>query len=86
MNAKRKPTGYVARCQCGVITGAMDVELTPKHDAGRILGQWLADGCTVSPRFTGTWGVTVEPCKCDCNATIAPTIAEAEGGEACSPL
>ncbi|NYT61278.1 hypothetical protein H0A66_02915 [Alcaligenaceae bacterium] len=62
---KRKPTGFIAICQCGVITGAMDATRTEKADAGRILGKWLNDGCTVEPRFTGTWMETVSPCKCN---------------------
>lgn len=61
---KRKPRGFVATCQCGVVVGAMDADRTPRADAGKLLGKWLADGCTVAPRFDGTWIVHVQPCKC----------------------
>lgn len=61
---KRKPRGFVATCQCGRVTGAMDAERTDPKDAGKILGGWLSDGCTVTPRFEGTWSVRVERCTC----------------------
>ncbi|WP_201766958.1 hypothetical protein [Chrysiogenes arsenatis] len=62
---KRKPTGFVAKCQCGVIVGAMDYDRTDRKDAGQILGKWLHDGCTVEPQFAGTWSVTVKACRCE---------------------
>ena len=62
---KRKPTGFVAICQCGLVTGAMDFERTDRADAGKILGRWLYEGCTVEPRFKGTWSVNVQSCTCD---------------------
>lgn len=62
---KRKPTGFVATCQCGVIVGAMDYERHTREEAGRLLGKWLHDGCTVEPRFAGTWRATVEMCRCE---------------------
>lgn len=62
---KRKPTGFIAVCQCDVVTGAMDFTRTQKNDAGKILGQWLSDGCTVTPRFVGTWEESIKPCQCD---------------------
>lgn len=65
--AKKRPTGFVATCQCGVITGAMDLTRTDNADAGRLLGRWLHDGCTVEPRFDGTWTVVVKPCRCENN-------------------
>lgn len=61
---KRKPTGFVAICQCGVLTGAMDLTRTDQKDAGQVLGKWLSDGCSVTPRFAGQWVATVLPCKC----------------------
>lgn len=60
----RRPTGFVATCRCGWVVGAMDLERTGRTDAGKILGQWLFNGCTVAPRFEGTWSVTVESCRC----------------------
>ena len=61
---KRKPTGFVAICQCGLIVGAIDITRTPNKEAGQILGKWLHDGCTVDPRFEGTWDAHVMPCRC----------------------
>lgn len=62
---KKKPTGFIARCQCGVIVGAMDYERTERSEAGKLLGRWLHDGCTVEPRFNGTWSITVKDCRCE---------------------
>lgn len=64
---KLKPTGFVAKCQCGVAVGAMDIERTERKDAGHMLGEWLSSGCTVEPRFGGTWSEHIEPCKCKQN-------------------
>lgn len=62
--ARRRPTGFVARCQCGVLVGAMDFERTGRVEAGQILGRWLYDGCTVEPRFDWKWEAHIESCKC----------------------
>lgn len=62
---KHKPNGFVARCQCGVYVGALDPRRTDLEAAGKILGDWLGDGCTVEPRFDGTWSVEIAPCQCD---------------------
>lgn len=62
---RRQPTGFVARCQCGVITGALDVERTHPKDLGVLLGKWLMQGCTVEPRFEGSWSAPVGACQCD---------------------
>lgn len=61
---KRKPNGFVARCQCNVIIGAMDFERTERREAGKILGEWLFNGCTVEPRFDFKWSASIEPCQC----------------------
>lgn len=61
---KRKPTGFVAKCQCGKYIGALDYSRTERKDTGKIMGAWLADGCTVEPRFTGTWSQSIESCTC----------------------
>ena len=83
---KRKtPTGFVATCQCGKTVGAMDYTRTDRAEAGKLLGQWLTLGCTVMPRFTGTWSAHMERCECGetPNAeltgacTAAPTRADA---------
>lgn len=65
MAKKHKPSGFVAVCQCGQTVGAMDYNRTDNKEAGKILGKWLFDGCTVSPRFGGSWSVEINNCKCD---------------------
>ena len=60
----RKPTGFVATCQCGRDVGAMDSTRTDRKEASVLLGKWLSDGCTVTPRFKGTWEANIQPCKC----------------------
>jgi hypothetical protein len=62
--SKKKPTGFVAICQCGKIVGAMDFTRTPIKDAGKILGQWIGEGCIVEPRFTSSWSANIESCSC----------------------
>jgi hypothetical protein len=64
MGEKRKPTGFVAICQCGKIIGAMDYDRTHIKDAGKLLGRWIADGCIIEPRFEGTWKETITCCSC----------------------
>lgn len=64
--AKRKPTGFVAICpDCKVNTGAMDFAMTGAKEASKILGEWLANGMIVEPRFTGSWNVYIDVCKCN---------------------
>ncbi len=62
---KKKPTGFVAFCQCGACVGAMDAKRTDTADMGRILGAWLADGCTVTPRFGSDWSAVLTNCECE---------------------
>jgi len=57
-------TGFIAICQCGNIVGALDYTRTDLADVGKILGQWLHDGCTIQPRFDSHWTVKVTPCQC----------------------
>lgn len=64
---KKKPIGFIATCQCGNIVGAMDFERTDRKDAEKILGQWLGDGCTIVPRFGGSWSCAIEACACEAN-------------------
>jgi hypothetical protein len=64
MNETRKPTGFVAICQCGETIGAMDYNRTDRKEAGKILGDWLAHGCSVIPRFGSSWQATLTSCKC----------------------
>ncbi len=63
MARKTNPIGYVARCQCGAILGAMDYTRTPRDEAGKMLGSWLHEGLTIEPRW-GTWSATIAPCTC----------------------
>lgn len=60
----KKPTGFVATCQCGANTGALDLAYTDAKDASKMLGRWLSRGCTVTPQFAGTWSAHIELCKC----------------------
>lgn len=62
--SKRKPTGFVAICQCGATTGAMDLTRTDNAATGRILRQWLDGGYTVEPRFDGNWSAQIQCCQC----------------------
>jgi hypothetical protein len=61
---RESPSGFVARCRCGALTGALDYERTDRRDSGKILSRWLTDGRTVEPRFGGTWSANLEPCRC----------------------
>lgn len=63
--SKKKPIGFVAVCQCGEKVGAMDYERTERKYAGQLLAKWLADGCTVEPRFPGWGDEIIKPCKCN---------------------
>ncbi len=62
---KKKPNGFIAKCQCGQTVGAMDYARTPRKDAGRLLGEWLHSGCTVIPKFGDAWCETVGRCICE---------------------
>ncbi len=64
MITKRKPTGYIATCQCGEIVGAIDLNRTTRKEASNILGQWLANGCLLTPRFNPPWSISLGACKC----------------------
>lgn len=61
---KRKPVGYVATCQCARDVGVIDLERTPRAQAGKLLGHWVAEGCTLTPKFGGNWAVEVSRCVC----------------------
>ncbi|PZW41609.1 hypothetical protein LX95_01290 [Mesonia algae] len=63
----KKPTGFVATCQCDEIIGVIDVDRTTPKDTGSLLGNWLSRGCKIEPRFSGTWSVTITSCKCKRN-------------------
>lgn len=61
---KYKPTGYVARCQCGSSIGALDFTRSPSQQTGELISQWFHKGCTIWPRFESSWSEAIEPCKC----------------------
>ena len=61
---KGTPIGFVARCPCGNVIGAMDYTRMERKDAGKVLGQWLFNGCTVEPRFGSGWSETIKGCEC----------------------
>lgn len=65
MAERKKLTGYVARCQCGEIVGAIDLERSDRKDAGQIMGRWIAEGLRLEPRFTGSWSCQVTACGCE---------------------
>ena len=70
---KKKPTGFVAICQCGKIIGAMDYKRTDRIEAGKILGEWLASGCTIEPRFENSWRlIQTRIYKCVHDAFLIP--------------
>lgn len=62
---KKKPIGFIARCQCGEIIGAMDYNRIDRKQAGKILGAWLADGCIIEPQFESSRIIRITGCKCD---------------------
>jgi len=59
----KKPSGFVAKCQCGSFVAALDADRTERQEMARLLGQWLMRGDTVEPRF-GSWRETIMPCVC----------------------
>lgn len=61
---KKKPTGFIAVCQCGEKIGALDYKRTDQKKAGQIIGAWLADGCIVVPKFESSWSEKISACKC----------------------
>ena len=62
---KKNPIGFIAICQCGNVVGAMDYHRTERKEAGKILGEWLASGCTVEPKFEDIWQITIGNCICN---------------------
>lgn len=67
---KHKPKGYIAICQCGKTVGAIDLKRTERKEAGKLLGQWVHDGCILQPKFECEWRVTVTSCACDKKAGL----------------
>lgn len=62
---RRKPFGFTATCQCGVVVGALDAERAERKDMGRLLGELLFNGCTVTPFFGGTNCFEIKSCRCE---------------------
>lgn len=60
---KARPSGFVAKCRCGVYVASVDILRTPADDARTMLGRWLWDGLTVEPRF-GSWVEKIGACQC----------------------
>ena len=49
----------------GMVVAALDARRTEPKEMSRLLGEWLfKDGCTVEPRFAGTWSEIIKPCQC----------------------
>lgn len=61
---RRPPTGYVAKCRCGALVGAIDAIRTPREEAGKILGVWLYEGNTIIPKFSDRWEAELSTCRC----------------------
>jgi hypothetical protein len=61
---KKKPTGFIAICQCGNTIGAIDFERSSMTDTGKILGKWIIDGCTIQPLFESNWTEVIRQCDC----------------------
>ncbi len=68
---KKKPTGFVAICQCGNVIGGLDYERTDRAEAGKFFGNWMDQGCTIEPRF-GSWDATIKSCECEPNSEVTP--------------
>lgn len=68
MSMKKKPTGFIAVCQCGACVGALDYARTDRQEAGKILGAWLHEGCSIVPAFSDSWGAKIRACQCDAKA------------------
>lgn len=64
MAERKKPTGYVARCQCGEPVGAIDLERCERDLVNRVFGRWISEGMTLEPRFTSNWRCEVIACGC----------------------
>jgi len=47
------------------MVGALDAERTERQDMGRLLGEWLFYGCTVTPFFGETNCFEIKPCRCE---------------------
>lgn len=57
---KRKPSGFVAICQCGGVVETTDDDFP--HVAETI-NEWLKNGNTVKPMF-GCWSIYIDGCSC----------------------
>lgn len=65
MKKKKSPTGFIAKCQCGLIIGALDYLRTDRKEAGKIIGKWVHDGCKIIPKFDSSWQSTCNHCACE---------------------
>jgi len=62
---KKKPSGFIAHCQCGEVIGTLDYERSERSDAEKILSKWLSDGCAIYPKFDSNWSIVVSRCRCE---------------------
>lgn len=60
----RRPSGFVAKCQCGRYTGAVDSVRTDRAELAKTLGEWLFSGKAVEPMFEGEWSKQLSSCRC----------------------
>lgn len=61
---RKRPTGFLAKCQCGAIISAVDYIRIDKGEFGILCGMWLHSGYAVLPMFGDSWKVELEQCKC----------------------
>lgn len=61
---RKRPTGWVARCQCGELIGALDRDRSEQPEISRCISGWLAAGCAIEPRFGSNWSVDLVKCGC----------------------
>lgn len=60
----KRPTGYIATCQCGSIVGALDLQRCDEETVAHMLGKWVAQGRALSPMFEPHWTAAITGCTC----------------------
>lgn len=66
MSEDEMPTGYVARCRCGSITGAIDATAVTLKEVYEQIGWWVLHNKSVEPRYRD-WNATISSCQCNKN-------------------
>lgn len=81
-----QPTGYVATCRCGRAVGALDLLRIDNATASQMLGNWLAQGRTVTPQFQSEWTVAISACTCSSVGRVEQVQIDATGSQPSSPI